>query len=137
MTASRAEARALIARPSAFAEDDGHSTRAGMTGREVRRCGLRFCSAVLCLALLSGCTATEPYERPFAWTPTGANAANLAAMAENPSDLAKGRGLAGTDSEAATDAVGRLHHDHVKALLDATAGSGAALGAAPGGGQAN
>ena len=36
------------------------------------------------LALLSGCAGPEPFDFPNTWRPTGANDANLAAMAARP-----------------------------------------------------
>ena len=57
--------------------------------------GRNFAAVVCLLALLSGCNALEPYNRPHSWHPTGANAANLAAMVANPADIAHGRGTSG------------------------------------------
>lgn len=42
--------------------------------------------------LLAGCESREPYRRTDVWQPTGANAANLAAMVANPHDLIRGHG---------------------------------------------
>lgn len=44
------------------------------------------------LLLLAGCASRDPYRRTDVWQPTGANAANLAAMVANPHDLISGRG---------------------------------------------
>jgi type IV pilus biogenesis protein CpaD/CtpE len=79
--------------------------------------------AILTAALLAGCT--DPYDRPYAWSITGSDAANLAVMAEAPADLARGRGLVGADGQAATAAIDRLRTDKRKPL-DNTSTSGAA-----------
>jgi hypothetical protein len=75
--------------------------------------------------LLSGCNALEPYGRADAWHPTGANAANLAAMAADPADLVRGRGTGASDGLAAAAAVDRLRHDHVKPLPEGNSTSSA------------
>ncbi len=55
----------------------------------------------LVVLLVSGCTATDPYERAGMWQPTGANSRNLAAMVVSPYDLIRGhgeRGFSGIES---------------------------------------
>jgi uncharacterized alpha-E superfamily protein len=79
---------------------------------------LRWATAGCLVTLLAGCEALEPYQRPYSWHPTGANVANLAAMVADPHDLLHGRGAAVTDGTTAAAAIDRLHHDHVKPLLD-------------------
>ncbi len=106
-------------------------TAPGKMGAAARgRAALRqFPAAGAVALLLAGCAATEPYQRADAWSISGANAANLAAMTERPTDLARGRGLGAAQSTAATDAVTRLRQGHVKTLIDtASSGSGAASG---------
>jgi type IV pilus biogenesis protein CpaD/CtpE len=81
--------------------------------------------AALAVITLAGCVDTDPYSRPYVWTITGTDAANLAVMAEAPEDLARGRGLAGAEGQAATAAIDRLRTDKRKPL-DTTSTSGAA-----------
>jgi type IV pilus biogenesis protein CpaD/CtpE len=76
----------------------------------------RSAMAALLLAALGGCTATEPYLRPGVWTPTGANAANLAAMVEDPQDLVQGRAPGLSDGARAAAAVDRLRQGKTKSL---------------------
>jgi hypothetical protein len=89
---------------------------------------LRFAAAACLIAFLSGCNTLEPYTRAYSWHPTGANEANLAAMAANPSDLVHGRGTSPSDGLAGAAAVDRLRHDHVKPLLGGSSLSSAAAG---------
>ncbi len=98
---------------------------------------LVWLSAAACLA---GCAGTEPYQRDGVWTPTGANAANLAAMLDNPGDLAQGRRLAATPGRAATDPLDLLLHDKVRTLIDTSSATTSASGSgsgASGSGQSN
>ncbi len=44
------------------------------------------------VVMLTGCMSCEPYYRTDVWRPSGANAANLAAMVANPRDLIRGHG---------------------------------------------
>jgi hypothetical protein len=88
---------------------------------------------LLALAALSGCADIGSFSRPYAWTLTGSNAANLAVMAEVPADLAQGRGEPGADGVAAAAAVARLRADRVRPLPEAGGGTGGdAAGGAPG-----
>ena len=73
-----------------------------MTPRTLSAC-LMICAG------LAGCAATDPYSRPGTWHPDGANAANIAAMAAHPLDLARGRGRSGSDGILAVQAIDRLH----------------------------
>lgn len=72
---------------------------------------------LLMFLLLAGCTAHDPYRRTDVWYPTGANAGNVAAMAEQPRDLISGRGARGSDANEATSAVERLWRGDTKVLL--------------------
>jgi type IV pilus biogenesis protein CpaD/CtpE len=57
--------------------------------------------------LLPGCAQTDPYKREGMWQPVGANAINLAAMLDKPSDLVRGRGTRGFPAiEASPPVVG-------------------------------
>ena len=85
------------------------------------------------LALLSGCVGPDPYDFPHTWRPTGANDANLAVMAARPADLARGRGTAPTDAQAAAAAVDRLRSGRVKPIGDAGGGGGGGLSGGTGG----
>ena len=76
------------------------------------------------LALLSGCAGPEPFDRLSTWRPTGANAANLAAMAARPAELARGRGTGPTDGQVVTAAVERLRYGRLKPIGDTSAGGG-------------
>lgn len=65
----------------------------------------------------SGCTMTgNPMMRTGTWHPTGANAANLAAMVANPHDLIEGESASGTVGPEAALPVARLRKDNVKPL---------------------
>lgn len=91
-------------------------------------------------AALAGCGAIDPLARPGVWHPTGANDANLRAMAANPQDLAGGVGSPLADGTLAAAAVARYHADRVKPLPDSGlaaitlggSGANAAAPAAPG-----
>ncbi len=73
---------------------------------------------LIAVPTLAGCTMFEPYERPYVWTETGANAANLAAMVQDPTDLAHGRSSEGSDGLEASAAVSRLRAGNIKKLID-------------------
>lgn len=59
----------------------------------------RLIAGLLLIApALAGCTVppwSDPFERPGTWRPTGANEANLRAMAQNPADLERGQAARG------------------------------------------
>ena len=75
----------------------------------------RTCLAMLALAV-SGCAASDPYQRHDVWYPTGANAGNIAAMAVRPTDLIAGRdGLKG-DARQAAGAIDRVWLGRTKPL---------------------
>jgi len=82
---------------------------------------------------LAGCT--DPWYGARYWTATGTNAANLAAMAEQPEDLAQGRGMSGADGALAVTAIDQLLSGHRPALSGAAtsdAGSGGSSGSSAG-----
>ncbi len=93
------------------------------------RLAVRFAAGSL-LALLSGCAGPDPYDFPHTWRPTGANDANLAAMAARPADLARGRGTGPTDGQVITTAVERLRSGRVKPLTEGGGASSSAAGGA-------
>ena len=94
------------------------------------RRAVRIAAGSALLAFLSGCAGPDPYDFPKTWRPTGANDANLAAMAARPADLAHGRGTGPADGQVITMAVDRLRSGRVKPLTGGDAG-GALSGAAP------
>lgn len=94
------------------------------------------------LLATAGCnTVQNPMMREGTWHPTGANAANLAAMVANPHDLVEGQAATGTIGPEAALPVARLRADKVKPLpnnsivqLGGTTTSDTGGGAAAGGG---
>lgn len=87
---------------------------------------LRLASAASLAVLVSGCSAPEPFERPYTWRPVGANQSNLAVMVEDPIDLTHGRRLDPTDGASAAAAIARLRRDRVKPLREGSSLSSAA-----------
>lgn len=85
------------------------------------------------LLLLAGCAGLGPYERAGQWQPSGANAANLAAMVSNPADLLHGHGDPGPQSRMATDAAIRLLNGTAKPLGKLSADADPNTGGGPGG----
>ncbi|GBQ34237.1 hypothetical protein AA13594_2840 [Gluconacetobacter azotocaptans DSM 13594] len=88
--------------------------------------------SLLCLLALAGCTEMDPYHKPYAWHPTGANAANLAAMVADPRDLERGHDSGMADAQAPVLAVERLRADRPKAMPST---SGIASGVSGSGGS--
>lgn len=88
------------------------------------------------LVMLAGCEERDPLRRTDVWYPTGANAANIAAMVANPSDLIRGRGARYGDGTEAAAAVDRLWTDKTKQLpvMNDSSGPGASGGGGGGGG---
>ena len=103
------------------------------------RCALAL---IGCAATLAGCGDRDPYRRNDVWYPTGANAANLAAMVANPNDLTTGRSDRRQLVSVPAKAVGRVWSDTPKSLTpggesggySGGGGGGAAPPPAPGGG---
>ena len=95
--------------------------------------------SIIALVLLSasGCDATDPFLRQGDWNPRGSNAANLAAMVEDPMDLVRGRRDDRAGGQLAAAAIARLQHGQVKSLpsLDTSQISGGS-GSGGGGQQA-
>lgn len=81
------------------------------------------------LLLLAGCMSQDPYYRTDVWRPTGANAANIAAMAADPQDLIRGRGDDRQLSKPAALAVDKVWSGQ-------SAGGGSSAGGSGGGGAA-
>jgi hypothetical protein len=57
-----------------------------------------------------GCApdASDPYQRPGTWNPTGDNAANLRVMVSNPHDLVEGAGQGASAGAEAAPPVARV-----------------------------
>ena len=66
----------------------------------------RYC--LLLLMLATGCGPLDPFERPYTWSSSDNNDANLRVMVVNPSDLAAGVDRPGSLSAEATRPVVRL-----------------------------
>ncbi len=85
---------------------------------------------------LSGCEDAakylDPYQKPYAWHPTGAPTANLAAQLVNPHDLAIGRGTTEGDAKEAAVAIDHIWQNKPQPLLVSNGGSGASSGASGG-----
>lgn len=84
------------------------------------------------LALLAGCSSLEPYRKPYAWHPMGANQANLAAMVADPHDLARGQSVQAVDAQAPVRAIERVREDKPKRLPSTSGLLGGAMGAGSG-----
>jgi len=76
-----------------------------------------------CLLALGGCEDRDPYRRTDVWKPTGANAANIAAMVADPRDLLQGRGATRSDIRSPELAVERVWTDQAKPFIGGSAGS--------------
>jgi hypothetical protein len=94
-----------------------------------------WAAAALGLLALTGCDQTDPLTKPYAWHPTDINARNIAAMANNPADLVRGRETKARRAVQESDAVEHVWTGHPVPLLGGSGGSsGAAPAAAPGAG---
>lgn len=63
-----------------------------------------------------GCQGPDASGPPGEWSFSGANAANLATMIDNPADLVRGRGDGRVSGQLAAAAAIRLRRDQVKPL---------------------
>jgi len=86
------------------------------------------------IVALAGCMDRDPYRRTDVWRPTGANAANIAAMVANPKDMVRGHGTARTSSNPQMIAVERINADRPKPLPNPNATAGASAGGGSGAG---
>lgn len=77
-------------------------------------------AACLALALLAGCDRVDPYQRPGMWRPDGVTDGNIAAMAQDPRDLLRGRASQGPEWMTGADAVDRVWQDKPRPLLRGT-----------------
>ena len=71
---------------------------------------------------LGGCTRFDTYNRPYTWHPSGANAANLAAMVAHPADLQLGHGSYGSDAAPQVVAIGAVDQNQPVSLGGAASG---------------
>lgn len=85
--------------------------------------------------LAAGCAESEPYGHWGTWQETFATNANLAAMLDDPADLARGRGTDGASGLAADTAISRLREGKTAKLID-TAGTTPTSGSTSGSGTA-
>jgi hypothetical protein len=89
---------------------------------------------LLVLLALDGCDR-DPYRRTDVWQPTGSNAANIAAMAADQSDLIRGRGVTQSGTKGSTTAIERLWNDNPRPLGSPSgSGTSGSSGASGGGG---
>lgn len=84
---------------------------------------------------IAACGERDPYYRTDVWRPTGANAANLAAMVANPHDLIAGRGVSRVDTKASTIAVNRIWAADPKPLPAGASAGGQSAASGGGGGS--
>lgn len=73
---------------------------------------------------LGGCTRLDTYNRPYVWHPSGANAANLAAMVARPADLQLGRGSDNTSAAAQAVAITPVEQNQAVSFGGASASGG-------------
>jgi hypothetical protein len=86
------------------------------------------------LIALAGCAGQnylDPYEKPYAWHPTGAAAANIAAQVVDPHDLVAGRGTNKKDTQESNLAIQHIWADTPKPFI--TEGGGSSGGGSAGG----
>lgn len=101
----------------------------------MRRTNLTHIAFAAGILALTGCQSRDPYYRTDVWKPTGANAANIAAMVANPYDLIHGRRNDGVHlSKDQIPAVERAWSGAViKSSSGAGSGGSSAAGSASGG----
>ena len=78
----------------------------------------RLLALAAMVAVVAGCSETDPVLTPRLWNPVGVNETNIAAMVASPSDLVRGVDEPGSDGVRAAIAVQRLETNRVKALPD-------------------
>lgn len=72
------------------------------------------------LLVLAGCTRSDPFTTRGTWQATGANDANLRAMAANPADLRSGAAARSSRGDAAATPIAQLRAGRRPALVQAT-----------------
>lgn len=72
----------------------------------------------LCVSLvgLTNCSVMEPLDQSYHWRAGNVYKQNIAAQADNPADLVKGRTLPASDAQTAASAIQRWRDDNVKKL---------------------
>jgi hypothetical protein len=92
------------------------------------------------LIAVAGCGANsdylDPYKKPYAWHPTGAAAANIAAQVVDPRDLVAGHGTTKLDTQESSLAIQHVWADTPKSFLTESGGGGSG-GASSGGAGAS
>jgi hypothetical protein len=83
---------------------------------------IRLMAAAGAVIALGGCMERDPYRRQDVWHPTGANAANIAAMVADPKDLIAGRGVRTAPAQPAVMAIERVNADRPRRLIGPTSG---------------
>ena len=71
---------------------------------------------------LGGCARLDTYNRPYTWHPSGANAANLAAMVAHPADLQLGHGSDSSDAAPQLAAIASVEQNQAVSLGGASSG---------------
>jgi len=84
----------------------------------------RLLAGLCAITALGGCMDRDPYRRTDVWRPTGANAANIAAMAADPKDMIRGHGTNRVGSNPTIIAIDRVQTDNHKRLPNPGGGSG-------------
>jgi hypothetical protein len=84
------------------------------------------------LIVLAGCGANsdylDPYKKPYAWHPSGAAAANLAAQVVDPHDLVAGHGTTVRGTQDSTMAIQHILLDTPKSISTESGGGGSSSG---------
>jgi uncharacterized membrane protein YgcG len=96
--------------------------------------GLRHAILVLAPLALSACIVPDASHADGAFRPQGLNAANLAAMVQDPADLSHGRGDAGPDRKLAAHAVTTLWQNPTPSLPQDASSSSSGSGSSGSGG---
>lgn len=89
----------------------------------MNRC-THHCFLLSALVGLAGCADRDPYLRTDVWQPTGANAANIAAMVVNPRDLIAGRNAPTQSARASEMAVEHIWTGQLQPLASSASGQG-------------
>jgi hypothetical protein len=90
--------------------------------------GLRYAVVALLPLALSACIVPDESRASGPWSPQGLNAANLAAMVQNPADLSHGRSDTGPDRKLSAQAVTTLWANPTPALSHDASSSGGGSG---------
>ena len=89
-------------------------------------------------AMLSACGFNadylDPYKKPYAWHPTDAAMANIAAQVVDPHDLVVGRSANEGDAKEAMQSIDRIWQDKPKHLPSPGDGAGGSSGGGGSGG---